>query len=117
MRNPALKRQICAWLMLAFFLPMLALSSVHVHHHADVSVTECADCLNHSCTGHLTILDDPLHQCVLCQFLTLSYVAAASIAVIVYTQSLHKRCKLSPDAVRLCTYGIPSFRAPPYVCL
>ena len=86
MKRQALKRQLYAWLLLAVFLPVLALSSVHVHRHADAPVAECTDCLNHSCQGHLTVTDDPLHQCVLCQFLTLSYIAAATIAVILFAQ-------------------------------
>ena len=113
MRNPVLKRQICAWLLLAVFLPMLALSSVHVHRHADASVTQCADCLTHSCPGHLVVLDDPLGQCVLCQFLSLPYVAASVIAVIIYPDQHYKLPIVSSAAVLLRTCGVLSLRAPP----
>lgn len=113
MRNPALKREISAWLLLAVFLPVLALSSVHVHSHTDLTTAECADCLNHSCHGHLTVMDSPLHQCVLCQFLTLSYVAAASIAVVAYDQPQHRLSSVSRNAVIPGTHGVPSLRAPP----
>ena len=113
MKNQALKRQLYAWLLLAVFLPVLALSSVHVHRHADTPAAECTDCLNHSCQGHLTVTDDPLHQCVLCQFLTLSYVAAATIAVILFAQPRHKTSICLHAAVRLRTCGIPPLRAPP----
>ncbi len=113
MRNPVLKRQISAWLLLAVFLPMLALSSVHVHRHAEASATQCADCLAHSCSGHLVVLDDPLGQCVLCQFLSLPYVAAATIAVIIYPDQHYKLSIVSSAAVLLRTCGVPSLRAPP----
>lgn len=113
MRNPVLKRQISAWLLLAVFLPMVALSSVHVHRHTDASVTQCSDCLAHSCPGHLVILDDALGQCVLCQFLSVPYVAAAVIAVIIYPYQHYKLSIVSSTAVLLRTCGVPSLRAPP----
>lgn len=113
MRNPVLKRQICAWLLLAVFLPMVALSSVHVHRHADASVTQCADCLTHSCPGHLVVLDDHLGQCVFCQFLSLPYVAASVIAVIIYPDQHYKLSIVSSTAVLLRACGVPSLRAPP----
>jgi len=113
MKNPALKRQLCAWLLLAVFLPVLTLSSVHVHQHTHAQEVECNDCLNHCCPGHLTVLDHSFHQCVFCQFLTLSYIGATTIAVILFAAPYQKPSIILHAAVRIRTCGIPLLRAPP----
>lgn len=64
--------------LLAVLLPMLLLSSLHIHPQQPSTVSEeCADCVQHHCSGHITQQVQTLHDCVLCQFLSLSMVMAA----------------------------------------
>ena len=79
------KRHLISWWLLAVFVPMLLLSSLHVHEESvSVAATECTDCVHHSCQGHLMQTSLLTHDCVLCQFLTLTMLTAAVVAVTVY---------------------------------
>ena len=77
-------RHIASWLLLAVFVPILVLSSVHVHEESETITTECNDCVHHSCHGHMTAAATWAHDCVLCQFLTLKMLTAAVTAIAVY---------------------------------
>ena len=76
--NVLTKRHISAWLLLSVYLPMLFLSSLHIHDAGMEGEPTCHECVQHQCHGHLMQFSGDFHQCVLCQILTLSYVAAAS---------------------------------------
>ena len=100
--NLTTKRHLASWLLLAVFLPMLVFSSLHVHEGAaSQAAKECTDCIHHrssdgrlpskNCHAHLTQTATWAHDCVLCQFLTLTMLTAAAAAVTVY---IHV-CKLS----------------------
>ena len=78
------KRHMAAWMLLAVFVPILLLSSIHIHETGDTTTTECNDCVHHSCHGHLSSVASWDHDCVLCQFLTLTMLAAAVMAVTLY---------------------------------
>lgn len=81
------KRHIASWVLLAIYLPMLVFSSVHVHEDSyTANEIECTDCVHHSCHGHL--MQDAVwtHDCVLCQFLSLTMLTATLVAVTVYIQ-------------------------------
>ena len=79
------KRHIASWMLLAVFVPMLVLSSLHVHKaSSSLAETECSDCVHHNCHGHLSQTATAIHDCVLCQFLTLRMLAAAIVAVTLY---------------------------------
>jgi len=112
--NMETKRNITSWVLLAVFVPMLLLSSVHIHHNgaAEASAVEC---MHDHCLGHMTKQAPGIHACVLCQFLTLSFVAAGIAAVVLY----HKDCKIKFAQLRYSTQlevcGIPTLRAPPSV--
>ena len=108
-----IRRHIASWLLLAVFVPMLLLSSVHIHETGETIATECADCVHHSCHGHMTATPHWAHDCVLCQFLTLTMLAAAVMAVTVYVHVCKKY-----HAQPLCGYhaaccGIIVTRGPP----
>ena len=75
-------RHIASWLLLAVFLPMLLLSSFHFHENHVSEQTECTECVAHHCHGHFSQLSDSMHHCVLCQFLTLTFVAGSVCAVV-----------------------------------
>ena len=107
-------RHIASWLLLAVFVPMLVLSSLHVHEDGAASaVTECADCLHHSCHGHLTQMATWAHDCVLCQFLTLSFVATAAVTLLVIHRVTSSRTDARRRNVCVAHSGIVGLRAPP----
>lgn len=57
---------------------MLLLSSLHIHPQQPSAVSEeCADCVQHHCGGHIAQQVQTMHDCVLCQFLSLPMVMAA----------------------------------------
>ena len=95
---------------------MLLLSSLHVHEESRTEIeTTCADCVHHSCHGHLSQTAIWAHDCVLCQFLTLTMLTAAVLAVIVYIHVCRKHYAQS-----LCEHfanycGVIVTRGPPSV--
>lgn len=112
--NPITKRHIASWVLLAVYLPLLLLTSFHIHE-TDVRESECVECVHHQCHGHLNQLSDGMHQCVLCQFLTISYVATATWTLLCH-QPKHKIAyALYSQAVCLTPRGILKLRAPPSV--
>jgi len=110
------KRHLKTWLLLAVYVPMLLLSSLHVHEggisHNEV---ECSDCVHHSCHGHLTQTATWVHDCVLCEFLTLTMLTAAVMAVTIYVHVCKKnRAQLSIGHLAACWDHIVA-RGPPSV--
>ena len=108
------REQISAWIMLSVFVPMLLLSSLHIHTIPSVPINcdECVEHVHHA--GHITQYDDPVDDCVLCRFLNQRYVCAfqhlelqadaAVIAVVVMPEV---------EAIVDAYYGVASLRAPP----
>jgi hypothetical protein len=100
--------------MLAVFVLMLILSSLHVHYQDTLAEQDCMECVHHHCNGHLTQLATSMHQCVLCQFLTLPFLAVVVAAFVI----INRVCKVAVDARRrhvvMACLGIVGLRAPPY---
>ena len=93
---------------------MLLCSSLHVHEESTTAaVTECADCVHHNCHGHLTQTATWMHDCVLCQFLTLTYVASAAVSILVITKVVGSRVDAQRRNVCVAHSGIVGLRAPP----
>jgi len=110
------RRHIASWLLLAVFVPMVALSSLHVHEeHAAAAMAECADCVHHSCHGHLSQTASWVHDCVLCQFLTLTMLTAAAVAVTVYIHVCKKYHAQSLCGRYAAYCGVIDTRGPPAV--
>ena len=109
------KRHIASWLLLAVFVPMLLLSSVHIHETGETIETECADCVHHSCHGHMTAAATWAHDCVLCQFLTLTMLTAAIMVVTLYI--LVCQCNLTQPLhnIRAVCCGTIDTRGPPTI--
>lgn len=108
------KRHIASWSMLAVFVLMLILSSLHVHYQDTVAEQDCKECVHHHCNGHLTQFATSMHQCVLCQFLTLPFLIVAIASFTIF----HRVSKVAVDArqrhVAIGCLGIIGLRAPPY---
>ena len=55
-----------------------------------------------------------MHACVLCQFLTIQFVAAAVFAVVLYNKVYKIHFVQRKSGIRLETCGIVALRAPPF---
>ena len=65
-------------MLLTVYLSIVLVSSLHIHPASLWQIDECEQCVNHTPhAGHLTASDGWSHDCLLCQFLSFSYVAAA----------------------------------------
>ena len=104
-------------MLLAVYLPMLLLASIHVHD-VEVAVVEqeCTDCVHHNCHGHLMASAFSMHECVLCQFLSLTFTAASAAAVVFFCRIFSVRYAWTQNAVCMPDFGVPGLRAPP-VCV
>ena len=113
--NVPSKRHISAWLLLSVYLPMLFLSSLHIHDTGLEREATCHECVQHQCHGHLSQFSGELHQCVLCQVLTLTYVATAAGAMLfLLPKQLVSYARLS-QVPCLGSCRFVSLRAPPAV--
>lgn len=111
--NVRTKRHIASWLLLAVFVPMVIISSLHIHEE-QATEAECADCVQHQCHGHLVQQTVGAHECVLCQFLTLPMIAVAVATLLIFNNV----CKTQRPAM-LCQFsvahnGMTGLRSPPY---
>lgn len=109
------KRHIASWVLLAVFVPMVVLSSVHVHERTDNGANECNECVRHHCHGHLAKLAPSMQDCVFCQFLTLTMLAVAVATINIYQKSQKKTSARRQRTVFADGRGIPTLRAPPAV--
>ena len=94
---------------------MLLLSSLHIHVTVESDEATCAECVHHQCHGHLSQLSDGMHQCVLCQILTLTYIATPVGALLCYQYIRKVSYALRRQTPCLTSYGLISLRAPPAV--
>ena len=116
MRKEDQKRSLCSWVLLAVFVPMLLFSSLHLHQDEQSAQAECAECVDHHCTGHLGQQSVSFHACVLCQFLSLPFLAVAVIALIL-SNKVRTRVFVSQQYRRqTALLGAISLRAPPACC-
>jgi len=115
--NVMTKRNIASWVLLAVFVPMVILSSLHIHESSNLFGNDCKECLQHQCHGHLGELTVSMHDCVLCQFLTMSFLAATVFVVVLFNNVLRIQVAWLQGDIQLENCGIPTLRAPPFVCL
>lgn len=108
------KRKIVSWMLLAVFVPMLLLSSLHIHGYEQTGDDQCTECVHHHCGGHIGQQTLSLHECVLCQFLTLSMTVAACIVAITLFHHVY-RLTFAQGRERLCKQALGGIvtRGPP----
>ena len=110
------RRRQASWLLLLVFVPMLVLSSLHIHAYQYAVHTECAECVNHHPhAGHVAAATPSLHDCVLCQFLTLTYLAATIVAAVFFLRECIVRRGLRRCQKYVDVSSSASPRAPPFV--
>ncbi len=112
--NTTIKRNIASWVLLAVFVPMLLISSFHIHESSGGAYS-CTECVHHVCHGHLAQQSVHLNDCVLCQFLTLTFVAAL-IQLFYYYQTRNPKIRIQRCPVtHVASCNIITPRAPPCV--
>ena len=80
------KRIASAWFLLSVFVSMTILSGLHHHQPTVDTATDCADCVHHiHHSGHFTTAAEHFDDCVLCNFLSLTYTPAVTLQVTVPT--------------------------------
>ena len=111
------KRHLAAWVLLAIFLPTLLLASLHVHSISGWHAGEYMECVNHQPhAGHITDGDICLDECVLCQFLGMSYMVATAPVIYLLATPIMAFPLDKPQHLCIRAKGIKSNRAPP-LCL
>lgn len=107
------KRIVSAWILLAVFLSAMVVSTIHRHELSSESFA-CSDCANHvHHQGHLLDGSLQIDHCLVCQFLSTTYLATATV---VLAFSLLFRGRQVPHfAETLCSKTIigRASRAPP----
>ena len=111
--NSKTKRHIAAWVLLAVFVPMLLLSSVHIHPHTALLADSCTECVHHHCDGHLGQQSVVHHDCVLCQFLTLPAQFVAVATIVIVSGATRLPMDVRQYQVGAAFRGIVGLRAPP----
>ncbi|MBR6250436.1 MAG: hypothetical protein IKR17_04465 [Bacteroidales bacterium] len=110
------KQQVSSLLLMLAFLPMLLISSVHTHNHHNISHAdaECSKCIQHlPCAGHLDGEVGHSHDCVLCQFVGLNYVATNEVRI-AFVDGGEGNIRAQQTAHwSACVVGLPLLRAPP----
>ncbi|MBR1595134.1 MAG: hypothetical protein IJ726_07350 [Phocaeicola sp.] len=110
-----LKRKISAWILLSVFIPMLIASSLHIHGGEVTMNDSCHECINHiPHSGHLIAGHMGLHSCILCQFLSIAYLAASSTAVVLFSASSRVDFYFIPQFCQSFQGNNTSGRAPPF---
>lgn len=71
-----------AWMLIMVFVPMMMLSFFHVHASEANIATECHECLHHIHHSHFGSADQCIDQCVLCQFLSLTFISLTSAIIL-----------------------------------
>ena len=94
----------------------MMLSTLHRHHPIADPATYCEACTHHvHHSGHFTTAYEHLDDCVLCQFLSLVYCAAATILAAI-PACLTIRITPSNVIILCCKAGQhDSTRAPPFI--
>lgn len=113
--NIKMKRRFSAWILLSVLLPMLLVSSLHVHKQMPAS-QYCTECVNHTPhNGHISLDTFTVHECVLCQFVQLSYLKAVVWLVVMTAVLKVFVASFCPSAVSVVAVRVLSLRAPPFV--
>lgn len=101
-------RHIAPYVLLASYLPMAILSSLHVHHETIDADDDCVQCVGHFKTAH-----HHDHDCLFCTFLSLNFLVEDAEQRAVLLPSTE--CITIPTAtlMSLFRHGIAQLRAPP----
>lgn len=101
-------RRIAPWMLLVAYLPMVTLSSVHIHHDT-IDVHD--DCLR--CVGHFEPQHNHDSDCQFCHFLGLIYFGQDMEQPVVSLPVMERFHLSACEPMVLLRYGVGQTRAPP----
>lgn len=107
------KTYVSAWVLLSVFIPMVLLSSLHIHPELLNDPELCPDCIEHTVhNGHITTVKGAI-DCPLCAFQASVYQSAEIIEVITGQQVSHLVTAYAMPSVTIVEIGVKQCRAPP----
>ncbi|MBO7100431.1 MAG: hypothetical protein J6V98_00220 [Bacteroidales bacterium] len=108
------RTRISAWVLLAAFLPLLVVSSVHTHRLPSSEAEVCHQCVAHEAhPAHLGVPVVSVHDCVFCHLMSFYYLGSAALLVAVLLPVCLAGSMGLPSAVVAGRVGLPGLRAPP----
>lgn len=102
-----LQRNIASIILLASYLPMATLSSLHVHY----DTVDAEDSCGH-CEGHFENLHRHHHDCPYCIFLSLNYIVQQTFRIVPQWEPATEP-QLADVTIFSYRYGASLLRAPP----
>lgn len=103
-----LLRHIASFLLLASYLPMVMLSSLHVHHETIDAHDDCQQCV-----GHIEEVHHHDHDCLFCNFLVQNYLVQDEGKTAVLFPSAERISVPTVAVVKQLHHGVAQLRAPP----
>lgn len=103
-----LLRHIAPIVLLATYLPMAVLSSLHVHHD---TIDAHDDCLQ--CVGHIEEAHHHDHDCLFCTFLGQSYLVQNEGQTAVIFPAAERISLPTQAMAKQFHHGVTQLRAPP----
>lgn len=107
------RRTLIGRFLLALYLTILAVGTFHVHEHVGEDFV-CQDCINHvDHAGHISVGDVAMGDCLLCNFLSISYLVAEATALVTIVLVLHHDfvehtvCAVCPAKRKILLRGPP----------
>lgn len=114
MMKPDSKRQWLSRILLAVYLMVLSVNVLHVHEHEARTDVACQDCAHHiKHEGHINEAAPSSCVCLLCDFLSLTYLSAQMLAFSVVATVLAVYAIGRTSRVVGRAVGEPRLRAPP----
>ena len=113
--NIEMTRRRAAWLLLTVYVMMMAVLSLHVHPLEMYEDSQCYQCANHlPHSGHLSATQAAMHDCVLCQLHSVTYVLAAAVTLAVLLPATAVPFMFYRQRVAVGERNSRCSRAPPY---
>ena len=103
-----LLRHIASIVLLATYLPMVVLSSLHVHHETIDAHDDCQQCV-----GHIEEAHHHDNDCLFCTFLGQSYLVQDEGQTAVIFPAAECISMPTPTMVPQLLHGVAQLRAPP----
>jgi len=106
-----------ASVLLAVFLPMVIISSVHIHNNPNINNQDlCVKCVHHvPHATHFSTHQTKVEHCLFCTFLSLQFVVATTATILFYTSKLNLLFTTPYEYIPVIACGINNTRAPPVV--
>lgn len=104
----SLLRHIAPIILLASYLPMITLSSLHVHYETIDAYDDCQQCV-----GHIEMPHHHDHDCPLCNFISQGYLVEDGGQALTILPAAERISLPTPTMVQQFRYGVAQLRAPP----